>query len=340
MLIVCPTCATSYMIDPASLGAAGRTVRCARCKASWFAGGPKTAAVGDFVDDVIAEAEARTAPPAKRSAAPPPSAKPRPSPRSADDFGAEPVAPVSRADAQPAHEEPFPPHDDLPPVGDETGIPVAEAPPLVPPMETQPLPEPGHAELDSDDVEGFAQRRARMQAKRKKKRRSSKWTAIILVLLGFNVALLGARNEVVRYVPQTASLFAAIGLPVNLRHLTFEDVRVSKEDHDGVNVMVVEGAIVSSAREAIEVPRLRFAARNATGQEVYSWTALPARSIIGPGERLPFRSRLASPPAEANDVLVRFFTARDAGSGVEIAPPKAKSDSRSEPKLERPAKSP
>src|SRR5262249_45556004 len=37
MLIVCPNCSTSYAIEAASLGAAGRTVRCARCKATWFA---------------------------------------------------------------------------------------------------------------------------------------------------------------------------------------------------------------------------------------------------------------------------------------------------------------
>ena len=49
------------------------------------------------------------------------------------------------------------------------------------------------------------------------------------MLVAFNVALIGARNDVVRYLPQTASLFAAIGLPVNLRHLKFENVRISKE---------------------------------------------------------------------------------------------------------------
>ncbi|HWC92431.1 MAG TPA: MJ0042-type zinc finger domain-containing protein, partial [Pseudolabrys sp.] len=37
MQIHCPTCATSYMIEPASLGAAGRTVRCSRCGTTWFA---------------------------------------------------------------------------------------------------------------------------------------------------------------------------------------------------------------------------------------------------------------------------------------------------------------
>ncbi len=60
------------------------------------------------------------------------------------------------------------------------------------------------------------------------------------------------------------------------------------------------------------MPRLRFAARNAAGQELYTWTALPSRSILGPGETLDFHSRLASPPTGAIDVIVRFFTAHDA----------------------------
>ncbi len=37
MQIVCPHCSTSYGIDPAKLGAAGRTVRCSRCKEVWLA---------------------------------------------------------------------------------------------------------------------------------------------------------------------------------------------------------------------------------------------------------------------------------------------------------------
>lgn len=37
MQIVCPHCSTSYGISPASLGEAGRTVRCARCKEVWLA---------------------------------------------------------------------------------------------------------------------------------------------------------------------------------------------------------------------------------------------------------------------------------------------------------------
>ena len=37
MQIICPHCTTSYAIDLATLGTAGRTVRCSRCKEVWLA---------------------------------------------------------------------------------------------------------------------------------------------------------------------------------------------------------------------------------------------------------------------------------------------------------------
>ena len=192
----------------------------------------------------------------------------------------------------------------------------ADAPSLVPPIEQASMPAAANAEIESNEIETFAARRQRLKARRLKARRSSRWTALILVLIAFNVTLVGARNEVVRYLPQTASLFAAIGLPVNLRNLKFENVRISRKAQDGVSDFIIEGTIVSATNRPTEVPRLRFAARNATGQEVYTWTALPSRSILEPGERLNFSSRLASPPADANDVMVRFFNSQDTVAGA------------------------
>ncbi|MGA7211390.1 MAG: FxLYD domain-containing protein, partial [Pseudolabrys sp.] len=125
-------------------------------------------------------------------------------------------------------------------------------------------------------------------------------------------ALVGARSEVVRFFPQTASLFAAVGLPVNLRNLKFENMRISKEAQEGLSSLVVEGTIVSVSNRPSEVPRLRFSARDSAGQEVYTWTAMPGRGIVGPGEKLDFRTRFVSPPDNAVDVMVRFVNAQDA----------------------------
>ena len=106
-------------------------------------------------------------------------------------------------------------------------------------------------------------------------------------------------------------ILSAVGLPVNLRHLKFENMRISKETQEGLSSLVIEGTIVSISGKPTEVPRLRFAARDASGQEVYTWSALPSRSILGPGEKLDFRSRFVSPPPNATDVMVRFFTPQD-----------------------------
>jgi hypothetical protein len=186
---------------------------------------------------------------------------------------------------------------------------VMDAPSLVPSIES---PAPADAASDQDEIESFAARRKRLQVRRKQARKSSRWTALILVLFAFNVALVGARSEVVRFFPQTASLFAAVGLPVNLRNLKFENMRISKESQEGVSSLVVEGTIASVSNRPSEVPRLRFAARDAAGQEVYTWTAMPGRSVLGPGEKLEFRSRFVSPPDNAVDVMVRFINAQDA----------------------------
>src|SRR5665213_4480335 len=68
MHIICPHCTTSYAIDLATLGAAGRTVRCSRCKEVWqarpedaieiAASAPAMAAAGNAEQEAAAEWEA------------------------------------------------------------------------------------------------------------------------------------------------------------------------------------------------------------------------------------------------------------------------------------------
>lgn len=293
MHIVCPLCAASYEVAEAAMGR-GRAVRCTNCQHVWIARAPEPA---------IVEAGAADWGDAK--------------PRGADAGDAAATAEASRADdANVAAAQPdFGRGENAPtPVGEPSLV--DDAPSLLPDAngtDGQPNYSAGSIEGDLDDPEDFAARRAarrRLAAKAKAASRPS-WPTIILALLTVIAAILAWRAEVVRAMPQTASLFARIGLPVNLRGLVFEDVKIERDAAEGVSVLVVQGAVTNVTRRRVEVPRIRFAVRDPSGAEVYQWTAQPARATLGPGESLEFNTRLASPPAEAHDVQVRFFGRQD-----------------------------
>jgi len=280
MLIVCPSCTTAYRIELSTLGAAGRSVRCARCSNVWFASATEVAAV--------ALAPLRTA-----------------------------MVPVQagHADDFDILERPVPERSDAAP---EPAA-VVDAPSLVPSQRADTAPREISAASSGPDIETLAARRERARAARKRRPwRTPSLPAIILLLMAALAALLNWRMTVVRYLPQTGTLFAAVGLPVNIRGLSFDDVKTSFETNEGVTVLAVEGKVVNVAPRPAELPRMRFAVRNANGYEVYAWTALPSEKVLAPGDAAPFRTRLASPPADAEQVIVRFFrTTEDRGRTTE-----------------------
>jgi predicted Zn finger-like uncharacterized protein len=186
-----------------------------------------------------------------------------------------------------------------------------EAPPLAPDLDGA---APASAAGLAEDIDCFAALRARRLESMRRRRWQPDLAAIILTLFVINAAVVGWRADIVQLLPQTASLFAAFGLPVNLRGLSFANVTTAKETQEDVTVLVVEGTIANTTAAPVEVPRLRLAGRNEGVGEIYTWTALPDRAVLGAGETLPFRSRLASPPADGRDVVVRFFNRHDLAS--------------------------
>jgi predicted Zn finger-like uncharacterized protein len=310
MLIVCPNCATSYDVDMASLRPNGRMVRCVRCKEVWQA-------ELSHSDKLMAAAEALA-----------------PVRRAVEAISAEATAEADAGEFGEATEaHPAPPHVqtqaeawfDGPEEDPSTGTdPFAEdAPPLAPtdldadnpPAGTVREWNPSPAKL-SADIETLA-------AQRYPERRVLDWLrwplsamqSVILVLLLLDAIVIGWRKDFVRLMPQTASFYARLGLPVNLRGLVFDNLNTEVEQHEGVPILVVEGEIYNETRRIIDVPRLRFAVRNAARQEIYSWTAVLPRTLLSPSDAVPFRTRLASPPPDAHDVMVRFLNRNDIYAG-------------------------
>jgi len=129
------------------------------------------------------------------------------------------------------------------------------------------------------------------------------------------VALIVWRADVVRLLPQTANFYKMVGLEVNLRGLLFKDVKVTTEAVEGKPVLVIEGVIVSDVRKPTDVPRLRFSVRDAQGAEIYAWNSVLEQTVLKPGDRTRFKSRLASPPAEGRSIDIRFFNRHDIAGG-------------------------
>jgi predicted Zn finger-like uncharacterized protein len=308
MQIVCPNCETAYQVAPSSVGPSGRSVRCARCRAIWFA--TNTEALSEIAESHRAEMAQFAA--ASGDAGP--ESWPQP------DDGAAAFQPIPALD----------PADigfvsDAPPIATADSAMSAAAPggdavgPLIDSPALAPIEhEPAADAAPREDIETVAARRAAELARKNR----FGWPlaglpTLILGLILVDLGLFAWRAEIVRAAPQTASLYAALGLAVNLRGLVIADVTTDTLTSEGVQVLVVQGRIASAAKRTIEVPRLRFAVRNASGNEIYSWTTLPSRSLLGPGEAFAFQSRLAAPPPETRDVLVRFFNRHDLGVGIQ-----------------------
>ena len=300
MLLACPNCATTYEVKPSVIGEDGRSLRCARCHIVWFA----------TRSQELVFASRKPPKPLPPMNAAPPAAKDSPATPAPENIGI--VAPAAPPEVAATEQ---PPSAAAPA---EYSTPSVDAPPLSPtaPNATS-TPHNVALAAEGEDIETFARRRAQNAASRAQRFRAQFGPpAIIAVLAVIVAALLAWRVAIVQHAPQMASLYASIGLPVNLRELVFGEIRTATEMRDSVPVLLVEGTITSKSKFPVEVPRLRFALRNGAGQEIYSWTAIPEQSILPPGAALPFRSRLASPPSEGHDVVVRFFTKRDATEGA------------------------
>jgi predicted Zn finger-like uncharacterized protein len=269
MRIECPSCAAGFDVNPSALEPNGRTVRCAACKATWFAAAPSL---------VMADGELARIP------------APMPTPT---------VSIEDRAD-----------HRALAASGNKAAIEEAEivavesAPSISPAEEAAPPQMPKRK-----TVAQFT------SAARKPQRRFPLGLVAVLLIaiLTFGVV---SRQSLVRAAPELANLYAAIGLPVNLRGLEFQNIRTRQEIQDGITVLAIEGEVENIANRAVELPRVRLSVLGDNGAEIYSWTALLPRSILYPHERVPFKSRLASPPAAGKEIMVRFLTRADLTASI------------------------
>ena len=139
-----------------------------------------------------------------------------------------------------------------------------------------------------------------------KERRS--WPVKLAACAAMALALLSVmkREAVVRAAPPLAGVYAAIGLPVNLKGLEWRDVKTRVVGEAAQKVLAVEGEIRNIRDHSQPLPDIELSLRDDTGREVYVWKTPAPKADLAQGETIQFRARLASPPEGAKVVRVNF----------------------------------
>jgi predicted Zn finger-like uncharacterized protein len=157
--------------------------------------------------------------------------------------------------------------------------------------------------------------RAREHARRRRNRALAAavaWIGGFALFAGTAAAAVVFRNEVAEAWPRTASLYRMVGLDVNRFGLSFVDV-AAKRSFDGTTpVLTVTGVAVNEGKERRAAPEVRVSLKDEQGKEVHAWTDKLSAPSIGPGERVPFSSKVVAPPVETFGLEVTFARSDEA----------------------------
>ena len=133
------------------------------------------------------------------------------------------------------------------------------------------------------------------------------WVGLILVVLLIGFAAVRYRQDVATIWPQSAGVYSSLGLHVNASGIDFRQVEYRRETEDGQVVLAVTGQIVNAGSRELTVPQtVRVTLSDANNHELYHWTFKPNAQMLAPGQSVKFTTRLASPPAAARHLEVRF----------------------------------
>jgi predicted Zn finger-like uncharacterized protein len=133
------------------------------------------------------------------------------------------------------------------------------------------------------------------------------WVGLFAVVLLIVGAAVRYRQDIASIWPQSAGVYSSLGLHVNASGIDFRQVDYRRETEDGQVVLAVSGVIVNTGSRQLPVPQtVRVTLSDASNHEIYRWTFKPNATVLAPGQSVPFVTRLASPPAAARHLEVRF----------------------------------
>ena len=328
MIISCPACSTRYVVPDNAIGIDGRTVRCAKCKHSWFQDSDPLDLSGHAEEPAAKPAPPPPAPPTPKTDAP---AKSNAAPsinhwrtedrsemnrstdtashgiaagalrrgmgkggqtEDADDVAdaPEPTAPKPAPAPAPAFEEP-----EETPAFESDEDPLAE----------ESVPDEAFDDEDYDDqsqfdyVPPFSARRNPLKM----------WTlaAAVFALMATGTVVAVNYYGLPDWFPLQRPTF---GVGQSDLTLDFPGEQQRTETLEtGEEIFRVRGTISNSGRETMSVPTLLVVFRDGRDRNVGDWVIVPSKRELAPGESLNVTEAIADIPAAATEAEIGWSPA-------------------------------
>lgn len=272
MIIACPACSTRYVVPDTAIGVDGRTVRCARCRHSWFQNGPdlperEAAALAPATPESVSGSDSPELPEQTAPAAAPPAA---PAPERT-----EPDLPFGRtADAgfaaDPA-EPPTPPP--LPSQSRRNFAPVEQA--------------VDHSPFDHQPP--FRPRRNPAKL----------WTMAAVAFAVTIAALAGAAwyFGVPQWVPGVDQTFGAG--PADLVRSFPREKQDRRQLPNGTEYFGLSGTVTNTGKEVRALPEILIVLRDSQDKVVKTWPVPPPQAELAPGESVTINAAVTDVPKSA-----------------------------------------
>lgn len=267
MIIACPACSTRYVVPDTAIGVDGRTVRCARCRHSWFQNGPELPERAE----AIAVAAVAAGGDAAVVAAPPPAPVAAPAPSPAPVAASEPDLPFGAANAPSEAEPPTPP----------------------------PLPHPARRSYVAAPVEDDHSPFDHQPPFRPRRNPAKLWT-IAAVAFALTVAALGGAAYyfgLPQWLPGTVQSFGAERPDLELSFPPEKQDR--RQLPNGTKYFGVSGTVTNTGKEVRALPEILIVLRDSSDTVVKTWDVPPPQDELAPGESVTINAAVTDVPQSA-----------------------------------------
>ena len=283
MILTCPECKSRYVVNPNALMPRGRTVRCAKCRHSWFEAKPDQE-VEIVPEQVTSETPAEEQETKEQNSSPEATSE-------AIETSAEPSGEGSTDTKSDEASENADAASDF-------DFPISK-----PRKRKRPVPKGSN-----------------LPALQNQKYGSSKagWISLFIFLTVVISSFLLLEDTIKESWPATGKLYRAIGLdtvnaqpsppqeeiiPIN-DLLKVRGLTPRLEQINNISHLFIAGYVENVSDDPQVIPPLKVVLKDIDGQDIRNWSFTPDVVNIAAGEQVNFETSLPSPPAEARDISV------------------------------------